>query len=196
MPPPSPAPRRGNLAVSTAAVGAPGRRPMSVSAGPRAGLPRNGERASHQADLRATSNVGFVAKQPQCQPDMQPPDGPAAGNDDRSGQAAGAQRQMKTTPWTAEGRPRASEPPPPSPPPPPPHGPSSPGGELKQRRKLLPWTDAEINSLKRGVRRYRGEAWMWKKILEFGGSTWRRRTAVDLKDKWRNLVKYSGSGDE
>eukprot|EP00850_Spirogloea_muscicola_P024777 SM001489S01079 [mRNA] locus=s1489:1049:2054:- [translate_table: standard] len=194
MPPPPSAPRRGNPTVSAAAAGAPGRRPMSVPAGPRAGLPRNGERTSHQADSRAAANVGFVAKQPQWQPDMQPPDGRAAGNDDRSGQAAAPQRQTKITPQTAERRARASELPPPSPPPP--HGTSSPGGELKQRRKPLPWTDAEINFLKRGVRRYRGEAWMWKKILEFGGSTWRRRTAVDLKDKWRNLIKYSGSGDE
>ncbi|KAG0569192.1 hypothetical protein KC19_6G072300 [Ceratodon purpureus] len=61
------------------------------------------------------------------------------------------------------------------------------------RRTRLPWTRQEELALKEGVKRfsYNGVwGFQWKRILEFGqGRFDPSRTDVDLKDKWRNLVK-------
>ncbi|XP_051127987.1 uncharacterized protein LOC127249291 isoform X2 [Andrographis paniculata] len=61
------------------------------------------------------------------------------------------------------------------------------------RRKILPWTSAEENALKEGVRLLSnpGDKIMpWTKILEFGTGVFdKSRTTVDLKDKWRNMCK-------
>ncbi|XP_051116872.1 uncharacterized protein LOC127241735 isoform X2 [Andrographis paniculata] len=66
------------------------------------------------------------------------------------------------------------------------------------RRKKLPWTSAEENALKEGVRLLSnpGDKIMpWTKILEFGTGVFdRSRTAIDLKDKWRNMCKAGLKG--
>lgn len=61
------------------------------------------------------------------------------------------------------------------------------------RRTPLPWTKQEELALKEGVKRFsHNGSWgfQWKRILQFGqGRFDPTRTDVDLKDKWRNLVK-------
>ncbi|KAK1384592.1 hypothetical protein POM88_022327 [Heracleum sosnowskyi] len=63
------------------------------------------------------------------------------------------------------------------------------------RRKKVPWSDAEEEALKEGVRRFANnhdKVMPWKKILEFGAEIFdNHRTAIDLKDKWRNICKGS-----
>ncbi|KAH9569035.1 hypothetical protein CY35_03G111300 [Sphagnum magellanicum] len=61
------------------------------------------------------------------------------------------------------------------------------------RRKTLPWTTEEEDVLKEGVKRFSvggNSGFQWKSILEFGNGKFDpTRTTVDLKDKWRNLLK-------
>ncbi|KAJ9538466.1 hypothetical protein OSB04_031199 [Centaurea solstitialis] len=70
------------------------------------------------------------------------------------------------------------------------------------RRKTLPWTKSEEETLKNlpffqpsqeGVQRYssvNSKGVLWKEILEFGSNVFHKgRTLIDLKDKWRNLCK-------
>ncbi|KAK1420737.1 hypothetical protein QVD17_22571 [Tagetes erecta] len=61
------------------------------------------------------------------------------------------------------------------------------------RRKKLPWTKPEEEILKEGVERYssaNNTKVPWKEILDFGRNVFHRgRTAIDLKDKWRNMCK-------
>lgn len=61
------------------------------------------------------------------------------------------------------------------------------------RRMRRPWTSAEEETLKEGVRRHfspEDKNIPWKTILEFGAGVFQKgRTAVDLKDKWRNISK-------
>ncbi|XP_011087312.1 uncharacterized protein LOC105168847 isoform X1 [Sesamum indicum] len=61
------------------------------------------------------------------------------------------------------------------------------------RRKRLPWTSAEEETLKKGMRLYCSpydKIIPWKKILEFGANVFEQsRTTMDLKDKWRNMCK-------
>lgn len=47
--------------------------------------------------------------------------------------------------------------------------------------------------LKEGVQKFASDGkYPWKDILEYGGSVFPNgRTAIDLKDKWRNLCKSS-----
>ncbi|WOG90997.1 hypothetical protein DCAR_0310245 [Daucus carota subsp. sativus] len=63
------------------------------------------------------------------------------------------------------------------------------------RRKKVPWSDAEEEALKEGVRRFASDnnrTMPWKRILEFGAQIFEKhRTAIDLKDKWRNMCKAS-----
>ncbi|KAM7524537.1 hypothetical protein LguiA_014439 [Lonicera macranthoides] len=63
------------------------------------------------------------------------------------------------------------------------------------RRKKLVWTKVEEETLKEGVQRFSNandKSIPWKKILEFGSDVFLKgRTAIDLKDKWRNLCKGS-----
>ncbi|KAI3454750.1 hypothetical protein Pfo_011413 [Paulownia fortunei] len=63
------------------------------------------------------------------------------------------------------------------------------------RRKRLPWTTAEEETLKEGMRRFcspHDRFIPWKKILEFGAAVFQEsRSTIDLKDKWRNLCKAS-----
>ncbi|XP_044494949.1 uncharacterized protein LOC123217927 isoform X2 [Mangifera indica] len=64
------------------------------------------------------------------------------------------------------------------------------------RRKKVPWTAKEEEMLKKGVRRFTTSVndrnIPWKMILEFGSSVFLKgRTAIDLKDKWRNMCKGS-----
>ncbi|XP_074378980.1 uncharacterized protein LOC141720454 isoform X2 [Apium graveolens] len=63
------------------------------------------------------------------------------------------------------------------------------------RRKKVPWSNAEEEALKEGVRRFvsnHDRNMPWKKILEFGAEIFEKhRTAIDLKDKWRNICKGS-----
>lgn len=60
------------------------------------------------------------------------------------------------------------------------------------RRKKVPWTAEEEAMLKKGVQAFVQEGSKiipWKDILEYGGSVFLQgRTAVDLKDKWRNIM--------
>ncbi|GAB4843839.1 hypothetical protein Ancab_013801 [Ancistrocladus abbreviatus] len=61
------------------------------------------------------------------------------------------------------------------------------------RRKKVAWSAKEEEKLKEGVRRFTDggdKAVPWKAILEFGRSVFQKgRTAVDLKDKWRNMAR-------
>ncbi|KAK4427731.1 hypothetical protein Salat_1542100 [Sesamum alatum] len=61
------------------------------------------------------------------------------------------------------------------------------------RRKRLPWTSAEEERLKEGMRLYcspHDKIIPWKKILDFGANVFEQsRTTMDLKDKWRNMCK-------
>lgn len=62
------------------------------------------------------------------------------------------------------------------------------------RRKVIPWTNLEEKTLKEGVQKFSNvndKVVPWKKILDFGGTVFQGRTAVDLKDKWRNICKGS-----
>ncbi|XP_062117651.1 uncharacterized protein LOC133831396 [Humulus lupulus] len=60
----------------------------------------------------------------------------------------------------------------------------------QKRRKKVPWTVEEELKLKEGVQKFPKERNMWKKVLEFGDSVFMEgRTAIDLKDKWRNMCK-------
>ncbi|KAL6958837.1 hypothetical protein U1Q18_040181 [Sarracenia purpurea var. burkii] len=64
------------------------------------------------------------------------------------------------------------------------------------RRKRVPWSSAEEEILKEGMRRFgsvHDQNIPWKTILEFGSHvlTEKGRTTVDLKDKWRNIGKGS-----
>ncbi|KAL6958838.1 hypothetical protein U1Q18_040182 [Sarracenia purpurea var. burkii] len=63
------------------------------------------------------------------------------------------------------------------------------------RRKKVPWSSAEEEILKEGVRRFasvRDRNIPWKIILEFGSDVFEKgRTTIDLKDKWRNICKGS-----
>ncbi|KAL4571659.1 hypothetical protein LXL04_018422 [Taraxacum kok-saghyz] len=61
------------------------------------------------------------------------------------------------------------------------------------RRKVIPWTKSEEETLKEGVERYSSvndKKIPWKEILDFGHNVFNRgRTSIDLKDKWRNICK-------
>ncbi|XP_022154231.1 uncharacterized protein LOC111021537 isoform X3 [Momordica charantia] len=65
----------------------------------------------------------------------------------------------------------------------------------QSRRKKLPWTAEEEETLREGVRKFsssvdRSPTIPWKKILEFGSTVFLKgRTSIDLKDKWRNLCR-------
>ncbi|GAA0151830.1 hypothetical protein LIER_10463 [Lithospermum erythrorhizon] len=65
----------------------------------------------------------------------------------------------------------------------------------QRRRKKMPWTNEEEQTLKEGVRRFASEddkVIPWKQIWEFGADVFQqRRNTVDLKDKWRNICKGS-----
>lgn len=55
---------------------------------------------------------------------------------------------------------------------------------LLQNRR---WTDDEVNALKDGCRHF--GVGSWSKILGYHWDRFNNRTQVDLKDKWRNLVR-------
>ncbi|KAI3463897.1 hypothetical protein Pfo_020560 [Paulownia fortunei] len=61
------------------------------------------------------------------------------------------------------------------------------------RRKRLPWTSEEEETLKEGMRLLcspHDKIIPWKKILEFGAGVFQQsRSTMDLKDKWRNMCK-------
>ncbi|XP_076921267.1 uncharacterized protein LOC143582635 [Bidens hawaiensis] len=61
------------------------------------------------------------------------------------------------------------------------------------RRRKLPWTKSEVETLKEGVERYssgKNTKIPWKEILDFGHKVFNKgRTTIDLKDKWRNICK-------
>lgn len=54
------------------------------------------------------------------------------------------------------------------------------------RRKRKPWSNIEEDTLRKGVKKY--GAGNWKFILNMYSDIFDDRTAVDLKDKWRNLI--------
>jgi hypothetical protein len=58
-----------------------------------------------------------------------------------------------------------------------------------QQRKRRRWTVEEEEALMEGVMRY--GSGNWKKILASAGESLAGRTAVDLKDKWRNMDKQT-----
>lgn len=62
---------------------------------------------------------------------------------------------------------------------------------LSKRRRNRAWSDEETNALLHGVTEY-GEG-KWKLILTLFHDKFIRRTEVDLKDKWRNLLRYHKS---
>ncbi|GJY59976.1 zinc finger, PHD-type, homeodomain-like, zinc finger, RING/FYVE/PHD-type containing protein [Tanacetum coccineum] len=61
------------------------------------------------------------------------------------------------------------------------------------RRKILPWTELEENTLKEAMQKFSNAENLpipWKEILDFGNNVFGgRRTTIDLKDKWRNMCK-------
>ncbi|KAK4345954.1 hypothetical protein RND71_036130 [Anisodus tanguticus] len=58
------------------------------------------------------------------------------------------------------------------------------------RRKKLPWTKIEEETLKEGLLRFSHFRDRWKRILDFGCDVFLEgRKAGDLKDKWRNISK-------
>ncbi|KAM6568020.1 hypothetical protein CsatB_016005 [Cannabis sativa] len=60
----------------------------------------------------------------------------------------------------------------------------------QHRRKRLHWTNEELHKLKEGVKIYSGKRKIpWRKILESNNVFKKVRTAVDLKDKWKNICK-------
>ncbi|XP_024526370.1 telomere repeat-binding protein 6 isoform X2 [Selaginella moellendorffii] len=58
-----------------------------------------------------------------------------------------------------------------------------------RRKHHRPWTLREVMILVEGVARCGGGKWADIKKLEFSSVSY--RTAVDLKDKWRNLLRAS-----
>jgi len=60
---------------------------------------------------------------------------------------------------------------------------------MKQRRQMKKWSEEEVETLKREVQKY-GKG-RWKMILLKNKEVLQGRTEVDIKDKWRNLEKYS-----
>jgi len=60
---------------------------------------------------------------------------------------------------------------------------------MKQRRLKRKWSEEEVETLKREVQKFgKGH---WKIILLNNKEVLQGRTEVDIKDKWRNLEKYS-----
>lgn len=60
--------------------------------------------------------------------------------------------------------------------------------EKKPRKQRVAWSDEEVHSLERGVRKH-GKA--WSKIIVDNDLTFNStRSEIDLKDKWRNLKNY------
>lgn len=61
------------------------------------------------------------------------------------------------------------------------------------RRKKVAWSKGEEDMLKEGVHKFsraNDKIIPWTQILEFGESVFQKgRTAIDLKDKWRNICK-------
>ncbi|KAL4188144.1 hypothetical protein AMTRI_Chr09g22460 [Amborella trichopoda] len=61
------------------------------------------------------------------------------------------------------------------------------------RRNKLPWTAEEEEVLEEGVNKFAevgAKCIPWRRILDFGRHTFdKTRTPVDLKDKWRNIMK-------
>ncbi|KAK8500356.1 hypothetical protein V6N13_008855 [Hibiscus sabdariffa] len=55
-----------------------------------------------------------------------------------------------------------------------------------RRRKINRWTDEEEKALTEGVQKYGNQ---WTRILEIYKEIFRDRSSVDLKDKWRNLLR-------
>ncbi|KAK2392926.1 hypothetical protein QL285_066239 [Trifolium repens] len=55
--------------------------------------------------------------------------------------------------------------------------------EITKRRRNI-WSESEVDTLRSGVLKFGRE---WKNILNFYG--FEKRTAVDLKDKWTNILK-------
>ncbi|KAL8087689.1 uncharacterized protein LOC141697444 [Apium graveolens] len=54
------------------------------------------------------------------------------------------------------------------------------------RRKRKPWSNEEEDTLRKGVKKY--GTGNWKIILNMYSDIFDDRTAIDLKDKWRNLI--------
>ncbi|KAM0678194.1 Telomeric repeat-binding factor [Binucleata daphniae] len=57
----------------------------------------------------------------------------------------------------------------------------------KTKRTKKNWTDEEVEFLKLGIKKYKGELNMWSKILK--SYDFNDRTTTDLKDKHRNVTK-------
>ena len=63
---------------------------------------------------------------------------------------------------------------------------------------LSPLSLLACGNSQRGVRKFKNTSLRWKQILEMGlaeGALHTRRTYVDIKDKWRNLMKKGFSDD-
>ena len=59
----------------------------------------------------------------------------------------------------------------------------------RQQSLKVPWTALETNKLKRGIEMF--GCGNWESVLEYGKNVFHpKRTAVDLKDKYRNLKKH------
>ncbi|GMG99947.1 hypothetical protein Nepgr_001787 [Nepenthes gracilis] len=62
--------------------------------------------------------------------------------------------------------------------------------EFMRRKKRKRWSPVEEDTLRTGVQKY-GKG-SWKLILNAYLNVFAERTEVDLKDKWRNMTRYSG----
>ncbi|WVY97833.1 hypothetical protein V8G54_029984 [Vigna mungo] len=68
------------------------------------------------------------------------------------------------------------------------------------RRKYIPWTAEEEEMLREGVQKFGfNDPKKWKNILAFGSHVFqkvgKRRTPIDLKDKWKNIGKAWDKGE-
>ncbi|XP_057428998.1 uncharacterized protein LOC130722323 [Lotus japonicus] len=58
---------------------------------------------------------------------------------------------------------------------------------IQPRRRKLKWTSLEEETLRAGVKMFGGGN--WKAIRDFYSNIFENRSAVDLKDKWRNMLR-------
>ena len=67
-------------------------------------------------------------------------------------------------------------------------------GERPEKKQRVRFTQAEEDFLREGVARHDGKAAKWREILDDPDFLFHEsRNTVDLKDKWRNILKKDGA---
>ena len=65
---------------------------------------------------------------------------------------------------------------------------------IAKKKQRVRFTQAEEDFLREGVVKYDGDATKWRKILDDPNFHFHEsRNTVDLKDKWRNILKKDGA---